>query len=604
MFVREVSVPIPLNHKLNPIRKEVRLKNNLTGNDKDWVVWWYCGIYKNQKSDSQPNVLVAFREVLGDSLSDNVILRRVPLTSLGQLRIGTVWCDSMCRAETVFNTGVFDVDFSTEGWKFTSFHKMAQNGQQAPYPYDIYPLQYQEDRNWLLEFKLTTGGQLIIPCIEFFSRCYGRSEELKRVLATYPWHGEKDAYQSRLYAPLNEPEEPGKWKVKLRKRLVKNDIILLAHAKYDAYSEWVAKSIYGQIESLHDPENKKPAFIKVRPWFKGSAQIKVKGIWFNDNKSFLALHIVGCSEPGGVLIQRDRENTNKTKEAAGDNSIGDAWAGAPERILKAPEIIDLTGDDDPDHSEGTVEIQDPDFEVLGQPRAVTDVWRDKAQSSAGPRGGNDDPSVFSSGERHGGGKGVGYASIHAPQVMESRGALRDMWEAMLFLKKKRPDLIQAVNWFTFQDGFNEDIEPKLIALQPFSTEDKVDGETRNWCYLDKNTRERRGVLVARLISYGKPVYILEIQRRARKKKDQSGNTKESEESFRGIVFMLDNQNQFCEWLRRLLSDIRHVKGVGQKLVGTCPGRIATFKHASAVNEQVPCEASVMNALHKMGLELN
>jgi hypothetical protein len=53
-----------------------------------------------------------------------------------------------------------------------------------------------------------------------------------------------------------------------------------------------------------------------------------------------------------------------------------------------------------------------------------------------------------------------------------------------------------------------------------------------------------------------------------------------------------------------LSDIRHVKGVGQKLVGTCPGRIATFKHASAVNEQVPCEASVMNALHKMGLELN
>jgi hypothetical protein len=595
-------VPIPFTHKLKRLRKEVRLKNNLVGNNSEWMVWWYCGIYKNHLSDSQPNVLTAFRELSSDSLSDNVILRRVPLTSLGQLRIGTVWKDGMCRSEAVFDTDKFDVDFTKGSWRFTSFRKAAADGDNPPYPRDLYPLQYAEDKNWLIEFKLATGGTLLIPCLEFFSRCYGRSEELKRVLTTYPWYGEKNAHQSRLYAPPNEPEELGKWKVKLRRRLVNSDVILLAHAKYDPYTERTAKSIYGQIESSHDPENKKPIFIKVAPWFQGPAQIKAKGIWFNDMASFLALHIVGCTDPIGLTIQRDRENTNKTNEGADIDGTGNAWAGAAERVLiKPPEIINLTSDNDPDHSAVSVEIQDPDFEVLGQPRVIIDVRRDKAKDAAGPRSKGTDASEFSSGEIHGSGKGVGYASIHARPIMESHGALRDMWNALLFLQKKYPDLIQFVDWFTFEDGFNSSGDPQLIWLQPFDEQNDVVGEIRNWLYLNPASQEPRGVLVARITVDSIPIYILEIQRRPRKKKDQVGNPKDSEESFKGLVFLLDDQNQLEVWLRKVLSEIRYVKGVMQKLAGTCPGKAATFNHAPASTEQVACEAAVLNALQKAGV---
>lgn len=593
-------MPIPLNHKLKRITKEVRLKNNLFGNDTEWIAWWYCGIYKNRSAESQPNVLVAFRELSASGLSDVVIPRRVPLTSLGQVRIGTVWKDSVCRSEAVFDTAKFLVDFNKGTWKFTSFQKTAKENVQEPYPLNIHLLEYEADKNWLIEFPFSEGGKLVIPCLELLSRCYGRSQEMKRILATYPWHGAKESHNSRLYSPLDEPEEPGKWKVKLRRRLVNGDVVFLAHAKYDPYAEYMAKSIYAQIESMHDPKDKVPAFIKVGPWFQGQALIKAKGIWFDSGKSFLALHVVGCSDPVGVPIIRDRENTNKTGPIDGDADIGSAWAGAPERTLvRPPEIVDLTGDDEPDHGAPTVEIQDPDFEVLGQARVIIDVRWDHAKSTAGAKSKGADASEFSSGEPHGGGKGVGHASIHARPIMESKGALRDMWDAMLFLKEKKPELIQSVVWFTFDDGFSKDAEPKLIGLQPFDEKDEINGEVKNWPYYDTVNKTPRGVLIARMMVGGKPVHVVEIQRRPRKKKDDDGKVKDAEESFKGMAFVLDDPRQFDTWMRRLLSDIRHVRGIVKHLVGACPGKAVVFKHTSASDEQVPCEAAVMNALGKI-----
>jgi hypothetical protein len=122
--------------------------------------------------------------------------------------------------------------------------------------------------------------------------------------------------------------------------------------------------------------------------------------------------------------------------------------------------------------------------------------------------------------------------------------------------------------------------------------------------LDKTSKETRGVLVARLISNKIPIYILEIQRRPRNKKDKEGKSKESEESYKGLVFILNDHSQLEAWLTEVLSKIRHVKGVMQKLAATCPGKVATFNHSPASDEQVPCRAAVLNALHKMGVSVN
>ncbi|BBL71542.1 hypothetical protein [Methylogaea oryzae] len=597
---------VPFNRELKRVSKAARLQDHLPEGNRNWMAWWYCGIYKNRVADSQPHVLVAFREWSSGALSDEVSHRRVPLTALGQIRLGTIWREGVCHSEAIYDTARFSLDFTPGAWRLTSFDEAAKQGHAAPpYPHSLYPLKYRGDKNWLIAFELLTGGTLVVPCIEFFSRCYGRSEELKRILTTYEWHGEDQAYTSRLYAPLGESEEPGKWKVKLKRRLVNGDVVFLAHAKYDSYTEQIAKDIYGQLESQYDPNNKAPTFIRVAPWFQGPAELKVNGIWFNDRRSFLALQVLGCSDPKGAPLQRDRENTNKADQPAREEGLGEAWAGAPvRRSVKTPEIVDLTGDEEPDHGAAMVEIQDPDFEVLGEPRTVIDVRRDRAKDAAGARSKGSHATSFSSGEPYGSEKGVGYASIHARPVMDSNGILQDMWNAMQFLSKNRPGLILSAEWFTFADGFNTDDKPKLIRLRPFDDKTIVKGDIRTWPYLDVITRqELRGVLVTRLMTCGKAVYIVEIQRRVRKTKTVEGEIKDDEESFKGLVFTLNKPEVFETWLISFLRDIRAVKGIVQRIVANCPGKAAAFKHVPANNERVPCEAAVLNALEKVGVQV-
>ncbi|WP_158513267.1 hypothetical protein [Aeromonas hydrophila] len=598
---------IHFEQKIKKTNKTIRLIDNLASDKRSLVVWWYCGVYKNVKVDSQPNILIAFRELTsGNNLSEDLVYYRVPLTSLGQVRIGSIWNGGTSESEFSFETKRFSLDFSKQGWSLNSFFQSNENKVEKPYPTDIYPLKYDNDKNWVIEFKLQTGGKLVIPCLEFFYRCYGRSAELKRILTTYPWQGFSGCAEDRIFSPLDEPEEQGKWKVKLKKRLVNGDIVFLAHVKYENYSRNVAKTIYAQIESEHDPAGKKPAFIKVAPWFKGPADLKVRGIPFDNGKSFLALQIIGCSDPIGVPIHRDRENTNKVDHPADDGGQGTAWNGMPEKMLiKPPEIIDLTSDIEPSHGHGAVELEEPDFEILNEPRVVKDVRRDKAKDSSGIRSDGKAES-FSSGDIYGNDKGVGYASSHARPVLESNGVLRDMWDAIIFISKKRPGLIRHVEWFTFEDGYSNAQEPKLITIPPFddAADTDISTDIRNWPYLEPVSKLcPRGILVIRLRTEGRFIHIIEVQRRVKTRVDDEGKETQTEESFKGFVCSLNDQTHFEPWLRTFISNIRLVKGVSQKLINQCPSRAAVFKHSVAGSDKVACEASVLNALSKMGVDV-
>lgn len=599
-------MPIQLDHDLRRAARVFRLPDGLLRDKADWIAWWYGGVRKNETAGSQPTVIVGFREILRTGeMSGNVTHRRLPLTALGQVRVGTVWREGVCRAEAVLRKETFAVDFTKGEWKLKSFYQAKGDGAAQPYPPDIHPLHYKADRNWLLEFQLPSGGRLVTHCLEFFTRCYGRSAELRRVLATYSW---QECEDKRLYAPLDEPEEPNeKWKVKLRKRLVNGDVILLAHAKYDPYTQYAAKRIYAQIEAAHDPHKKDSTYITVEPWFRGPAEISVKGVWFDGGRSFLALQIAGCSDPGGVPILRGRDNSSLTDQPADGKHglLGEAWAGTSGRkLVKPPEIIDLTGDVEPDPDAISVEVEDPEFEVLGEPRVVIDMRKDQARGSAGPKREGADTSVFSSGEPHGRGQGVGYAAIHAPQVLESHGVLRDMWNAMLSLKARHPDLILSVEWFTFEDGYRQDVDPKLISLKPFDADEQVDDATRKWVYMDATMRQQpRGILVARVKAMGKSIHVIEIQRRPRKKKDSNGDMHDSEDPFKGLAFVLDDEHKFESELRKLLAAVRRAKGIMDNLAWICVGKDYAFKHSPARHEEKRCEAAVMNALGRMGVKI-
>lgn len=597
-------MPLLPTPSIRKVKSVISLENySLKVGDEDGalVAWWYSGFYKNSRESSQPLVLVVFRKITPEGILDEVVKRRIPLGALGQVRIGTIWRGDRCKAEIEYKEQEFTVDLSMGKWRFTSFGEAMRRNASPPFPLHIHPLPVQKDRNWMIEFALPGGGKLLLPCMEFFSRCYGRSSELKRVLATYPWDGHGDTGMSRLYAPLEKPEEPGRWEVRLRKRLHNGDVIFLAHAKYDEYATYAAKSVYAQLEAAYDPELRDPAFIKIGPWFRGPAILKVAGVPF-DGKSFLGLRIRGMSEPQGNAIFRGRENSRNAENPAPDGSP-QAWAGVPEgKLVKYPEIIDLTGDAAPDQDAGSVEIQDPDFEVLGPSRAIIDVRPEQAKTKGGVGKGPSDVSAASGGEASGSGKGVGYASIHARPVFESKGVLRDMWEAMLSLQKTRQDVVQSVAWFTFTDKFQTDPTPILIPLEPFKDEDNVSSDVRRFPYMDVSTQSLRGLLVARLITPAGPVYIVEIMRRPRKISTDDGAVKDAEERFQGLVFKLDDENLLVSWMRQVAAHIRHETGVFRRITAACPGIAQSFSHrpSSTVNtDRLPAESVVLSALGKI-----
>lgn len=595
-------MPFPLKYKIRRVNSVIRLKESLDVGDQTVIAWWYSGFYKNRKDLTQPHVLVTFRKISGDMLSDDVIQKRLPLLALGQIRIGSIWQNDRCRAEASLQTERFAVNFAPGRWRFTSFADAQRRHGLPPYPMNEHQLLLDNDRNSLIEFARPNGGKLVVPCIEFFSRCFGRSGELKRVLATYPWDGQGDTATSRLYAPLGTPEEPGRWQVRLRRRLHNGDVVFLAHAKYDPYTQFVAKGINAKLEASYDPKAKHPAFVDIGPWYEGPAELKVEGIPFDDGKSFLALRVLGMSDPKGGLILRARENSRDADNPAPEGSP-EAWAGVPERQLpKYPEIIDLTGDLAPDHEAGAIEIQDPVFEVLGEIRPVINVKPEQATTKAGVTGEKPDVSTASGGEAYGSGKGVAYASIHARPVFESNGTLRDMWDAMVHLQTTRPEIVQGLSWFTFADGFSITQVPGLIALEPFKEDDDATAVARRFPFMDPSIPSLRGILVARLIVPGGPAYIVEIMRRPKKVSTEEGEVKDAEEPFQGLVFRLTNENQLMPWLRELLARIRHENGVFKRLTGSCPGIAASFSHRLSSNlaaDCLPYEPIVLRALAKL-----
>ena len=579
------------------LKGKVRICGALSKEIDELIVWWYGGIVKNYKAESVPKVVVFFRKLHKNGNLGTFERRNIALTFLGLLHIGSIWKDGECRSEALMPTEQkqIDVDFTQGSWKFVSPAQAAKSGIENTINQNDYPLYFANDKNWLIDFPLANGKNLLIPCTEFFVRNYGRSEEVPRVLATYGW----EEVNKRFYVPFDQPVTPNTWSIKLKSRMHNGDVVFLAHMKYDPYTAIAAKSINAQIETSF--LNKEPfAFVQAGPWFEGKAQVLVSGLLINQGKTFLALRILGGSDPQEAPIQRDRENSNKT-DGALVAELGNPTGGRPSRIIKRPpEIVDLTDDQEPDHGAASIDVEEPDFVILGEPRAVIDTRRSKSTNKPSKPRDTGDLKEFSSGEPHGGGKGVGFASIHAPAIMESEGMLRDMWKAIHHVKAKQPNLITFVEWFTFEEGFNSSKEPNLIGLQPFNEDEEVATDVRNWLYLNVAEKTPRGILIARIVTADKTIYIAEIQRRPRIKKDDEGNEMESEESFKGLVFVLDDQSHFESWLGKFLSDIRQYRGVIQRLLGTCPGKAAAFKHSSAKKDEVPCETVVLNAFKKVG----
>ncbi|MBV6272171.1 hypothetical protein KVP09_04450 [Alcaligenaceae bacterium CGII-47] len=583
--------------------KVVRIENAFLKNDKGrLVVWWYGPMVKNRADESVPLVEVFFRRLIaGGNEPAGWIRQKIALTQLGLLRIGSVWKKGVCNEYVTYPKAEFKMlDFSEDGWSFTSLAKIITREGSSLFSLEGYPLQHSKDRNALLDFHHPDGKRLLVPSIEYFSRCYGRSAESRRVLATYPWYEAR----GRLLRPIEESAEPGTWPVNLGKRMHKDDAVFLAHVQYCDYTRSVAKDIYAQTEvAFKAPDGAESyAFLEAKPWFSGPAQLSAEGVWLDADQTFLALRIVGESQPNGKTVIRNREISDGLGRQEG---AGDLESNYPVRQLRRlPEIIDLTSNEAPDHGASAIDIEADEMEILGDPREVIDRKRAVERGLVKHVRSDQEIRVVSTGEPFGSGKGVGFGSIHSPVVLESQGVLRDMWNALCKLQERLPDIVQSVGWFTFEDGVSHDPEFKLISLEPFGPDDtEVSNEVRRWVYYDRKAKIPRGVLVIVIQAGETSVCLVEMQRRPVLKKCKDGEVEPGEQPLGALVFALRRQDDLGVLIRDLLEQIRRKTGVALRVSNALGWEqsVFAFKHVPANGEAHPCEVTVRSALKKVGV---
>ena len=591
---------IPLEKAHAPVFIDI---GNLT--DRRFMVWWYGVLSPNRSDKYQPKVTVLFREIDGEGiLLNNFQCKRVNVTSLGFMRIGTVWHDGKLVARASYTTKILDVNFSPAGWHYSSIGKNAISDERRLIPRDMYPIftgcpNAMAD-SWLLHFSTEdeNTSSLLIPCMEFFSRCYGFSETVKRILVTLPW----SAAERRFFATPSEPlpSNPGTWAICLGRDMLDDDALFLAHLKYDSYARNQAKQIWSQAESM---SGTKPIFLKVSPWNQGLGKIRVAGINIPKTKTFLALNILGMSPPKSPNILYDRANTNKTGEADEETINGSAWTGAVRvTCTLVPEGLSLTEDEAPDQGTVAVDLDESKWEWLGRSPVLIPIRRSRTQSTRDGKAIISPAfnSAVSAGEPHGTGKDTGRASIREPIQLESSGALLDMWEALRRLAKQYSENIFDIGFYTLKNGAQRGVRPLMIPFPSLNKGNK--GYT--WSIIDTTPKRQRGVSVIWIRSNVGYVFIIEIERRTWTDIKTNGTTKNVEDSFSGLIFQIDKENELQKWITLLMQNLPLTNGVfSTGLLRSCPGQAWTFPHRNSKSNKVAFESAARNALKKVGVIL-
>ena len=564
-----------------------------------YVVCGYGRVVRNYRDTAQPLVEVILRRprALGS-------FRCVPvsLTNLGQLRCGDVVEAGRVTKTIPLEQEHFAVDFSPSSWRLEWAGALCASFPKGHWLHDF------TFRGWMVVFEVERSYTLRVPCLELFSRCYGRSQEVKRVLATYPW----SEARSRLLPAPGRPATAAAPVVKILPPFVKDDAAFLATLRHCARTERVARAVYSQLDSAcssrvdsGSPHCQRPgAFLKVPPWFDGPAELLVEGEPVEGG--FLVHRILGCSDPPGPAVVVVRERDERFAATAESSSFSPGRALS--RRHPAPSPVELTADEPPGRDAGHVEVHDTRFVVLGtaRPVAVEHVPRSGAARRL-PRQ-TPRPSRYSTGDATGRDPDVGQARIHAEAERECGPSecddfLLGMWHALLALCRRFSWVIQSPRWYTTAAGFQSGGTPRTVVFPHPRPADRrlapLKTSVRSWVWLDPRAHppsRRRGVLVLcceardRDSRQWKQVCLLEVQRRAGEK-------------LTGLVFPFTSSNDFGAVLELVRATLPHKQGVFSKIIDQCPDGASVFKHSNARGSKAPYEAAVRNALSKVEVAL-
>lgn len=587
-----------------------RKHDALAGIDPElqFAVWWYGGVRKNPQVKTVPLVRVWFREILPTGGYGFELSRDVGINHLGQLRIGTVWQAGRSSKQLRFEHQTFRVRLG-QHWMSSQAQWSQGRGGQLLEP-SVYPLPFKDrDRSKVLIFnEITSRRSVLVPSLEFFTRCYGRSAEVNRVLATYDW----SEVAERLLLPCNWESPAGSWGVALPAVVNNGDAVLLAHLQHDPFAIAAAKRIYAELET--EFEKSMWVFPSIGPWFDEEVELIVSGIWLDPQRTrFLSLRVIGCSLPTGPDIDARRvHNPGPAEVPAGPDAPETTWRGSR---LSSADVqglgVGLTATQPPDHVSGRAEFEDDEFVVPGSQRRVHFRRLPEAKTRPVPGERLDDMEIASTGERQGGPTGTGKASIHSSVVLGSDGALRDVWNALVYLQEQHGDLIQSLAWYTTDSGFQEADQapdPRLEPLSPYTEEeDRLVRKDRSRIYLDYAAGITRSLLIARVLTPEAEVFLFELERREVKTSQPDGLLTK-EDNFSGLVICRPPSTVLHEWIRDLINAIRLECGTMKRvllngLTRSDRGRVDHYRRSSSKVDAISGHSTVINALEKVGVHV-
>ena len=399
--------------------------------------------------------------------------------------------------------------------------------------------------------------------MEFLTRFYGRSQDIKRVLLTYPWSWSKP----RLLDSETPSPEAGSgtdvWRVRFgwrARHLVSGDAVFLAHLRHSSWTRRCAHRLYAQMEPGHPTIAGAPSdgvHLAVDAWFSGPALLRVSGFPLSDG-GFLALRLDGASDPQGPRIVRERVRRAPGRAARADG-VDQGRLSRSRRSLVA-----LRRGQTPDRGSFHIPLPDPPFEVLGAPQAVDEVT--VKLSSLGPRRSRPPgyvDAVASTAEPTGSGKDIESAIIHAPPAAPC------MKSGMpcAHLHQRFSDRILLVHWYHPSCGFVFSQSPRLV---PLTSRASLPEREPDRLSVDPGPHGgdvgRRAFLVVRVVvsdeslpGSRRTLYLVEVERR------MASPSQGEEGKSNGLIFELrpngDPVVQLDRWLSKLLADLVRSRGL-------------------------------------------
>lgn len=581
--------------------KQVELRSLNLDPSKRFVVWWYGAICRSMRANEVPRVVLSFRQLHDNGTLGHFCSCNVALTSLGQLRIGSVWENHRSRDQVVYSRETFEVNFADTHWTqaLSCAQHRAKTGNEL-ISQDAYPLRFGSGDRSRLVLLSHNLGTLLVPCLEFL-RCYGRNQEINRVLTTYEW----PEVVERLR--LDEPVAPvhGSRVVDLPWFATDSDAHLLAHLRYDGFTQRKLRGIHSEIESELGPPRSGShyAFPAIGPWFTGSAKLEVEGIEVRPGV-FLGLRITGYTVPVLPSIHVLR---TELPDVGNEEYSGKPHPPRHMRQLREDEVALVDDELTPNAGSEATVIADPSIRIL-EAAPVTKVTTEKsmARGARGPAAQAAD--VSAPGQVSGSAKGIGLAHFVSDIELEPQGALRDLWNGLRHLQSQNPEVLTVLGWFSFEGHGtrNSGEELKLISLGFAETEARgmaLSAPAMKWVYmhLDEPTKPR-GVLI---IEVGSPLthgYLFEVQRR--QISSAASDDEEKEEPYCGLAVKPPAGRSPPEWIPDVLFQIAEAKGRMKKALASLPtldGR--DYRRSSSSSDEVPGQSTATKALDKLGIKI-